>query len=90
VIEPLRVKEGGVRYQVVGDWARLAAGLDPVVKRIIFVLSGNEPWPSMPLSWPISIPQGPETPFYKGILTVLLLLTSMTEVNVGEIPMSGD
>jgi len=89
-MEPLCVKEGGVWYQVVGDWARLAAGLDAVVKRIIFVLSGNGPWPSLPLSWPISIPQGPEIPFYKGILTVLLFLTSMIKVNVGEIPMSGD
>jgi len=38
MIEPVCVKEGGVRYQVVGDWARLAAGLNAVVKRILFVL----------------------------------------------------
>jgi len=39
------------------DWARLTVGLDGLVKRLIFALSGNELWSSMPLSCPISVPQ---------------------------------
>jgi hypothetical protein len=92
IAELLRAKEGGVQYQLVGNWARFIAGLDAVVKRI-FALSGNEPCQPRHYRGLFLYLKLPETPFYKGILTLRLVPlcpVSMTEANVREIPVSGD